>query len=165
VSGTDTVRIYVDVPQSAMSLVQPGAHVDVLVRELPNRVFRGTVARNARALDAASRTLLTEIQIPNQTGVLVPGMYVQVKFEITNASPPLLVPANTLVVRSDGPQVAVVGSNNTVHYRKLELGRDYGNQVEVVTGIDDGAQLVVNPSDDIREGVTVRILAPVSDTK
>jgi RND family efflux transporter MFP subunit len=165
VSGTDTVRIYVDVPQSAMSLVQPGAHVDVLVRELPNRVFRGTVARNARALDAASRTLLTEIQIPNQTGVLVPGMYVQVKFEITSASPPLLVPANTLVVRSDGPQVAVVGPNNTVHYRKLELGRDYGNQVEVVTGIDDGAQLVVNPSDEIREGVTVRILAPVTDTK
>jgi RND family efflux transporter MFP subunit len=165
VSGTDTVRIYVDVPQSAMSLVQPGAHVDVLVREIPNRVFRGTVARNARALDAASRTLLTEIQIPNKSGVLVPGMYVQVKFEITNATPPLLIPANTLVVRSDGPQVAIVGPSNTVHYSRLELGRDFGDQVEVVAGIDDGAQLVVNPSDNVREGVTVRVLAPVGDTK
>ena len=165
VSGTDTVRIYVDVPQSAMSLVQPGAHVDVLVRELPNRVFRGTVARNARALDAASRTLLTEIQIPNQSGVLVPGMYVEVKFEITSATPPILVPANTLIVGSDGAQVAVVGPDKTVHYHKLELGRDFGDKVEVVAGLDDGAQLIVNPSDEIRDGVSVRILAPVADSK
>jgi RND family efflux transporter MFP subunit len=165
VSGTDTVRIYVDVPQSAMSLVQPGAHVDVLVRELPNRVFRGTVARNARALDAASRTLLTEIQIPNESGVLVPGMYVEVKFEITSATPPILVPANTLIVGSEGAQVAVVGPDKTVHYHKLELGRDFGDKVEVVAGLDDGAQLIVNPSDEIRDGVSVRILAPVADSK
>jgi RND family efflux transporter MFP subunit len=165
VSGTDTVRIYVDVPQSAMGLVQPGAHVDVLVRELPNRVFRGIVARNARALDAASRTLLTEIQIPNQSGVLVPGMYVQVKFEITSAAPPLLVPANALIVRADGAQVAVVGPNNTVRYQKLELGRDFGDRVEVVAGLSDGAQLVINPSDEIRDGVTVRAIPLVTETK
>jgi RND family efflux transporter MFP subunit len=164
ISGTDTVRVYVDVPQSAMSFVQPGAKVDVLVRELPNKTFRGTVARNARALDAASRTLLTEIQIPNKTGALVPGMYVQVRFEITSTQPPILVPANTLVVRSNGPQVAVVKPNHTIHYQKLELARDFGDQVEVVSGLNDGDQLVVNPSDDIREGVTVRVLQPVGDT-
>lgn len=163
ISGTDTVRVYVNVPQSAMSFVQPGAHVDVLVREIPNKVFRGTVARNARALDAASRTLLTEIQIPNKNGVLFPGMYVQVRFQVTSTTPPILVPANALVVRSEGPQVAVVQPNNTIHYQKLELARDFGNQVEVVSGLNDGDQVVVNPSDEIREGVTVRVLKPIGD--
>jgi RND family efflux transporter MFP subunit len=165
VAGTDTVRVYVNVPQSAMSLVQAGAEADVLVRELSGGIFHGRVARNARALDAASRTLLTEVQIPNPKGVLLPGMYVQVRFAITNAAPPLVIPANTLVIRSDGPQVALVRPDHTVHYQKVELGRDFGDQVEVAAGLDSDAQLVVNPSDEIREGVEVRVLPAVGDTK
>jgi RND family efflux transporter MFP subunit len=165
VAGTDTVRVYVNVPQSAMSLVQAGAEADVLVRELPGGIFHGRIARNARALDAASRTLLTEVQIPNPKGVLLPGMYVQVRFAITNAAPPLVIPANTLVIRSDGPQVALVRPDHTVHYQKVELGRDFGDQVEVAAGLDSDAQLVVNPSDEIREGVEVRVLPAVGDTK
>jgi RND family efflux transporter MFP subunit len=163
VAGTDTVRVYVDVPQSAINLVKHGASADVLVRELPGSVFRGIVARNARALDAASRTLLTEVQIPNPKGVLLPGMYVEVRFAVTDSNPPLIIPANTLVVRTEGPQVAIVRPNNTVHYQKIELGRDYGDRVEVVAGLDGDAKLVVNPTDDIREGVEVRVLPPVSD--
>jgi RND family efflux transporter MFP subunit len=163
VAGTDTVRVYVNVPQSAINLVQHGASADVLVRELPGSAFRGIVARNARALDAASRTLLTEVQIPNPKGVLLPGMYVEVRFAVTDSNPPLIVPANTLVIRTDGPQVALVRPNNTVHYQKIELGRDYGDRVEVVGGLDGDAKLVVNPTDDIREGVEVRVLPPVTD--
>jgi RND family efflux transporter MFP subunit len=163
VAGTDTVRVYVNVPQSAINLVKHGASADILVRELPASVFRGIVARNARALDAASRTLLTEVQIPNPKGVLLPGMYVEVRFAVTDSSPPLIIPANTLVIRTDGPQVALVRPNNTVHYQKVELGRDYGDRVEVVGGLDGDAKLVVNPTDDIREGVEVRVLPPVSD--
>ena len=163
VAGTDTVRVYVNVPQSAINLVQHGASADVLVRELPGSAFRGIVARNARALDAASRTLLTEVQIPNPKGVLLPGMYVEVRFAVTDSAPPLIVPANTLVIRTDGPQVALVRPNNTVHYQKIELGRDYGDRVEVVGGLDGDAKLVVNPTDDIREGVEVRILPAVAD--
>jgi RND family efflux transporter MFP subunit len=158
------VRVYVDVPQSAMALVQPGAQVDVLVRELPDRVFHGTVARNAHALDAASRTLLTEVQIPNPKSALLPGMYVQVRFVITATNPLLVIPANTLVIRSDGPQVAVVRADHRIHYQKIELARDFGDHVEVTAGLGDHAQLVVNPSDDIREGVSVRVLPPVVDT-
>lgn len=158
VAGTDTVRVYVNVPQSAMSLVQPGAKADVVVRELPTGMFRGTVVRNARALDAASRTLLTEVQIPNPKRELLPGMYVQVRFSTTTNTPLLVVPANTLVIRMDGPQVALVRPDHTVHYQKLELGRDFGDRVEVVAGLDDGAQLIVNPSDDVREGVEVRVV-------
>jgi RND family efflux transporter MFP subunit len=163
VAGTDTVRVYVNVPQSAINLVKHGASADILVRELPGSAFRGIVARNARALDAASRTLLTEVQIPNPKGVLLPGMYVEVRFAVTDSSPPLIIPANTLVIRTDGPQVALVRPNNTVHYQKIELGRDYGDRVEVVDGLDGDAKLVVNPTDDIREGVEVRVLPPVSD--
>lgn len=163
VAGTDTVRVYVDVPQSAINLVQRGAAADILVRELPGSAFRGIVARNARALDAASRTLLTEVQIPNPKGVLLPGMYVEVRFAVTDNTPPLIIPANTLVIRTDGPQVALVRPNNTVHYQKIELGRDYGDRVEVVGGLDGDARLIVNPTDDIREGVDVRVLPPVAD--
>jgi len=163
VAGTDTVRVYVNVPQSAISLVKHGAAADILVRELPGSAFRGIVARNARALDAASRTLLTEVQIPNPKGVLLPGMYVEVRFAVTDSSPPLIIPANTLVIRTDGPQVALVRPNHTIHYQKIELGRDYGDRVEVVGGLDGDAKLVVNPTDDIREGVEVRVLPPVSD--
>lgn len=163
VAGTDTVRVYVNVPQSAINLVQHGAAADILVRELPGGAFRGIVARNARALDAASRTLLTEVQIPNPKGVLLPGMYVEVRFAVTDSTPPLIVPANTLVIRTDGPQVALVRPNNTVHYQKIELGRDYGDRVEVVGGLDGDAKLIVNPTDDIREGVEVRVLPPVTD--
>jgi membrane fusion protein, multidrug efflux system len=164
-AGTDTVRVYVDVPQSAVALLQDAGGVDVLVRELPQKVFRGRVARNAHALDAASRTLLTEIQIPNPKGELLPGMYVQARFAITSASPPLVIPANTLVIRSDGPQVAVVQADHKIHYQKIELGRDFGDHVEVTAGLDDNQQLVVNPSDDIREGIAVRVLPPIGDTK
>jgi RND family efflux transporter MFP subunit len=164
VAGTDTVRVYVNVPQSAINLVQHGAAADILVRELPGSAFRGIVARNARALDAASRTLLTEVQIPNPKGVLLPGMYVEVRFAVTDSNPPLIIPANTLVIRTDGPQVALVRPNNTVHYQKIELGRDYGDRVEVVGGLDGDAKLIVNPTDDIREGVEVRVLPPVADT-
>jgi hypothetical protein len=92
-------------------------------------------------------------------------MYVEVRFAITNATPPLVAPANTLVIRSDGAEVAVVRPNHTVHYQKIELGRDFGDEVEVVAGLDNDAQLVVNPSDDIREGVEVRVLPTVVDTK
>jgi multidrug efflux pump subunit AcrA (membrane-fusion protein) len=90
---------------------------------------------------------------------------VEVRFAVTDSVPPLIIPANTLVIRTDGPQVAVVRANHTVHYQKLQLGRDYGDRVEVVGGLDSDAQLVVNPSDDIREGVQVRVLPPVTDTK
>jgi RND family efflux transporter MFP subunit len=165
VAGTDTVRVYVDVPQSAMGLIQPGQHAGVFIRELPQALFDGTVVRNARALDAASRTLLTEIQIFNPKRILLPGMYAEVRFQIKTGGQTLILPANALVVRTEGAQAAVVRSDNTIHYQKIELGRDFGNQVEVTGGLEDGARVVVNPSDDIREGVTVSVLPPIGDEK
>jgi RND family efflux transporter MFP subunit len=165
VAGTDTVRVYVDVPQSAMAMVQPGQKAMVVIRELPQTAFEGTVVRNARALDAASRTLLTEVQIANPKRLLLPGMYAEVRFQIKTDGQTLVIPANALVVRTEGPVAAVVKSDNTVHYQKLELGRDFGTEVEITGGLDEGTRVVVNPSDDIREGVAVTVLSPVGDTK
>jgi len=165
VAGTDTVRVYVDVPQSAMAMVQPGQKAIVVIRELPQTAFEGTVVRNARALDAASRTLLTEVQIANPKRLLLPGMYAEVRFQIKTDGQTLVIPANALVVRTEGPEAAVVKSDNTVHYQKLELGRDFGTEVEITSGLDEGTRVVVNPSDDIREGVAVTVLSPVGDTK
>jgi RND family efflux transporter MFP subunit len=165
VAGTDTVRVYVDVPQSAIAMVHPGQKATMVIRELPQDAFEGKVVRNARALDAASRTLLTEIQIPNPKRILLPGMYAEVRFEIKTDGQTLVMPANALVVRTEGPEVAVVRTDNTVHYQKLELGRDFGTEVEIVSGLDEGTRVVINPSDDIREGVAVTVLSPVGDTK
>jgi len=136
-----------------------------VIRELPQTAFEGTVVRNARALDAASRTLLTEVQIVNPKRLLLPGMYAEVRFQIKGDGQTLLIPANALVVRTEGPEAAVVKSDNTVHYQKLELGRDFGTEVEITGGLDEGTRVVVNPSDDIREGVAVTVLSPVGDTK
>lgn len=165
VAGTDTVRVYVNVPQSAMTMVAPGQKALVVIRELPQNAFEGIVVRNARALDAASRTLLTEIQIANPKGLLLPGMYAEVRFQIKTDGQTLVIPANALVVRTEGPQAAVVRSDNTIHYQRLELGRDFGSAVEVMSGLDEGARVVVNPSDDDREGVAVTVLPPLGDTK
>jgi RND family efflux transporter MFP subunit len=165
VAGTDTIRVYVDVPQSAIAMVQPGQKATVVIRELPQDAFEGTVVRNARALDAASRTLLTELQIANPKRILLPGMYAEVRFQIKTDGQTLVIPANALVVRTEGPEAAVVRSDNTVHYQKLELGRDFGTEVEITSGLDEGTRVVVNPSDDIREGVAVTVLSPVGDTK
>ncbi len=165
VAGTDTVRVYVNVPQSAIALVTPGQKAAVVIREMPQNMFEGTVVRNARALDAASRTLLTEIQIPNPKGLLLPGMYAEVRFQVKTGGQTLTIPANALVVRTEGPQAALVRGDNTIHFQKLELGRDFGSELEVTGGLEEGARVVVNPSDDIREGVAVNVLSPVGDVK
>ena len=112
VAGTDTVRVYVNVPEDAVPLIQPGGSAEVLVQSAPPGLFRGTIARTAHAIDAASRTLLVEVRVLNEKGILLPGMYAQVRFLIQRDHPPIVIPANTLVVRPEGPQVAVVGADH-----------------------------------------------------
>jgi RND family efflux transporter MFP subunit len=119
----------------------------------------GTLARTANALDPATRTLLTEVHVSNADGVLMPGMYAQVDLSVPRKNPPLLIPGDTLVVRGDGPQVAVVGDDGAVHWARIQLGRDYGDRLEVLGGLEIGQQIVVNPSDVVREGAKVK---PVS---
>ena len=155
----DTLRVYVNVPQTFMASIQPGQTAQLLVRELPQKTFTGKVARTTSALDATSRTLPMEVQVNNQERSLLPGMYAQVKFSVARATPPLLVPANVLVIRTDGPQVAIVQADQTVRYQKVKVERDYGTEIEIVAGLNGDEALVVNPTSDLLEGKPVRAVA------
>ena len=155
---TDTLRIMVSVPQSSVAAITPGLAADIVIPDLGGRTVRGRVMRTANALDATSRTLLVEVQAPNRDGALLPGMYAEVHFHLAQGAAPLVVPAATLVIRSEGPTVALVKADSTIQFTKVTLGRDHGSEVEVLGGIPDGALLVVNPSDDVVDGIRVRIV-------
>lgn len=156
ISQTGKLRIYVNVPQSDAGAVRVGQPAKITIGDLAGKVFEGTVTRTAEALDQASRTLLTEVQVPNGAGLLMPGMYAQVDFTMPRSEPPLLIKGDALVVRSNGPQVAIVRDDKTVHFQPVTLGRDYGDKIEILSGLTEGAQLAVNPGDSIQEGVKVR---------
>lgn len=160
---TDTLRMYVSVPQSYVRMVQANAPVVVNLREFQGKNFDAKIMRTAGALDAQSKTLTTEVHVPNADGTLLAGMYAQVKFSLTQAEPNILIPANTLIVRSDGPQVAAV-ANDVVQMRKVTLGRDLGTQIEVLAGLNEKELIITNPTDAMRDGFAVKAtLAPPPD--
>jgi RND family efflux transporter MFP subunit len=156
VAQTNRLRTYLNVPQTEAGAIRVGQQANLDIADLPGRKFLGTVSRTANALDPATRTLLVELEVPNPDGALMPGMYAQVDLSIPRHDPPLVIPGDTLVVRSDGPQVAVVQPDGTVHFAHIKLGRDFGDRLEVLSGLQVGQQLAVNPSDAVREGVKVK---------
>ncbi len=153
---TDILRVIVNVPQVFASDIKPGQTATVFRREDPSVLYSGKVTRTAGALDTVTRTLLTEVQVPNPDGALHPGMYLQVKFTFDRARSPVLVPASALVTRTGSPTVAVVDGQNRVHYRTVRLGRDYGAEVEVIAGLAGGETVVLQSGDDLAEGAAVR---------
>jgi RND family efflux transporter MFP subunit len=155
VAQTGTLRAYVNVPQTSANSIRVGQPALLSISTLPGRSFPGTVARTANSLDPASRTMLVEIRVPNPHGVLLPGMYAQVDLSSPRTNPPLLVPGDALIVRADGTQVAVVGSDHTVHLQKIQVGRDYGDNLEVISGLQLGDMVIANPGDAVVEGVKV----------
>jgi membrane fusion protein (multidrug efflux system) len=156
---TDTVRVYVTVPQTNATSIAPGQVADVRVTEFPGQIFTGRVVRTARAVDPQSRTLLTEIQILNPKRVLLPGMYAEIQFAFNRANPPLIVPATALLPLTDGMKVLEVDSDHRVHHRTIKIGRDYGSYVEADSGVTEGATLVLNPNDALIDGMEVRLEA------
>ena len=156
IAQTGSLRTYLNLPQTDADSVRVGQAATLEVPELPGRKFKGAVTRTANALDPATRTLLTEVRVDNASGILMPGMYAQVDLSVPRKAPPLLIPGDTLVIRSDGPQVAVVGQDGAVHFARIQLGRDYGDRLEVLSGLTLGQQIVVNPSDTVREGVKIK---------
>ena len=156
-SDISKLRVFVTVPQTNVGDIKLGQRATVRVPEI-NRSFMGTVSRSASALENQSRTMLTEVMVVNQGNALLPGMYVQVGLETSLSRRMLLVPGDTVVTRSDGTYVAVVGKDNKVNFRKIEVGRDYGTELEAISGIAEGDNVVVNPSDDVKNGVFVRAM-------
>jgi RND family efflux transporter MFP subunit len=157
VAQTDTLSVYVTVPEDYAAAVAVGKAAIVTVPALLGDTLRGRVARTAGSLDATSRTLLTEVQVANPRGVFLPGMYADVRLTLGAGAPPLSVPATALVIRDGPPQVVIVDADSTVHYRTISIGRDHGSWVEVTGGLTDGARIVVSPSVDLQEGARVRV--------
>jgi multidrug efflux pump subunit AcrA (membrane-fusion protein) len=113
------------------------------------------VVRTAISLDPASRTLLVEVHVPNESGVLIPGMYAQVELTSSRKDPPLLIPSNALIIRGNGSEVAVVRADHRIHMQKIDAGRDYGDRLEVMSGLREGDSIVANPVDILNEGTEV----------
>jgi RND family efflux transporter MFP subunit len=155
VAQLEVLRVFVNVPQTYATVVRPEQIAEVTLDEFPGRKFAGKVARTTNAVDATSRTLLAVVLVQNPKGELLPGMYAKVRFSLPHAMSALLLPADALVLQSDGPQVAVVDAGHKIHFRKVTLGRDFGAEVEVPTGLEAGETVVLNPNDAIREGVVV----------
>ena len=157
IARIDTLRIFISVPQTFVNSIKAGQTTDITVREFPQGTFTGKVVRTTSALDPASRTLLTEVQTANSDFRLLPGMYATVKFGVAIAEPPVRIPATALVIRADGPQVVTVSGDQKAHYQKVVIGRDYGGEVDVISGLEPGATLVVNIPDGLQEGESLRV--------
>jgi RND family efflux transporter MFP subunit len=159
---TDPLRVYVRVPQSLIYAITVGQRADLSFQELPGRAFTATVTRTAGAVDPASRTLQVELQVPNPKGEILAGSYAQVRFNEATAPGVLTLSDNALVFRAQGMQVAVVGSNNVVAMRSIKLGRDFGNIVQVLSGITAADRVIINPPDSIADGMIVQVSQPMA---
>lgn len=158
----DVLRIFVFVPQAYALDVAVGQRAAVTVRERPGTNFEGVVTRTAGAIDASSRTMLTEVQVPNPQGLLLSGAYATVRLAVQRVDPPLMVPASALRVDASGVRVARVEPDGTLRFTKIEVGRDFGTEVEVLAGVAPDDVLAVSLSAGIRDGerVAVAALAP-----
>ena len=154
---SDILRVYIYVPQAYVANINVGQEVDISASQYPQNVFKGRITRTADALDPTARTMRTEIQLPSENGKLVPGMYLSAKFKVQQDEPALVVPANTLDIRREGPRVAVVDANGKLNYQQVSLGRDFGKTLEIVAGLNGDENLVVNPTTDMVEGEKVEV--------
>ena len=161
IARDDVLRVAVYVPQSGAIGLHDGLPAEVSVPELPGRSFEGHVSRSAHSLNAASRSMLTEVDIDNRAHVLRPGLYVQVRFAIPREQPGVVVPDEALVFNAAGLQVAVVGEDEHVHFRKVAIYRDFGTSAELRDGLAGDEQLVLSPPADLREGGRVHLAKPV----
>jgi len=162
VARTSPLRIYVNVPQRDAQLVKIGMEADLTLPQFPNRTFRAHVTNTADADDSTSRSLLTQLQIPNETGELLPGAYAEITFKFTDDSRFLTIPENTLLFRREGPAVGIVLPDGKVELRKITINRDFGNKLEVSEGLSVSDQVILNPSDDLTGGASVKITGPSS---
>ncbi|MDQ2773887.1 MAG: efflux RND transporter periplasmic adaptor subunit [Acidobacteriota bacterium] len=155
-ASTSTLRVFVNVPEVYERAAKPGVTADLTLTEFPGRPFHGKVVRNANAIDPASRTLLVEVDVKNPTGELLPGSYASVHLKLPSKIEAFTVPVNTLLFRSEGLRVAVV-RNGRAQLLPVTMGRDFGNEVQLLSGIGKDDSVVVNPSDSIVSGEQVQV--------
>jgi RND family efflux transporter MFP subunit len=158
VAQSNVLRVQVEVPQSAALAIKVGQHATLTVQERPGRRYVATVTRSAQSIDVAARTMLTEVQVDNRDGSLVPGMYGEVNFDITASQPSLIIPSTALVIDKNGMHVVSVSADSRVHFVTVDIGQDQGSQVEISQGLRGGETLVSNPSDLLSDGEKVSVV-------
>ncbi len=153
----DPLRVYVSVPQNYAPAIKVGMEAYVTLPELPGQKFKGTVVRTAEAIDMTTRTLLTEVDVPNKDGRLLPGSFGEVHFHTGTNALAITVPVNAMLFRQEGPQAAVVGSDGKVHLHHITIGHDYGTTLEILGGLTLEDRIIINPSDSLEEGQKVNV--------
>jgi RND family efflux transporter MFP subunit len=156
IARTDPIRVYVSVPEVYADSVRPGVKANIQLASVTGRTFSGNVVRNAEAIDPSTRTLLTEIDVPNPKGELLPGAYAQVHFALKVQVPRLTIPVNAMLTRAEGTLAAVVAGDK-VQLKPIVIGRDYGREVEVLSGIQQSDLIILNPSDSLESGQQVNV--------
>jgi RND family efflux transporter MFP subunit len=154
---TDPLRVYLSVPETAAPSIHAGLGAYLELTQYPGQRFEGKVVRTAESIDTVTRTLLTEVDVPNHRGALLPGGYAQVHLEVKVAGARLQVPVNALLFRSEGLRAVVVDANHRAHLKPLTIGRDYGTGLEVLQGLDANDWMVLNPADSLEDGQEVRV--------
>ena len=155
----DPLRVFASVPQTYSQAIKVGMPAYLTLQEFAGQKFTGTVARTADAIDPTTRTLLTEVDVPNPDGRLLPGSYGELHFKPAINVAKLTVPVNAMLFRQEGPRLAVVGADNKIQLRPISIGRDYGTSLEILGGVSAEDRIVINPADSLADGQVVRVSA------
>jgi RND family efflux transporter MFP subunit len=161
----DPLRVFTNVPQAYSPAIKDGMPAYITLQEIPAQKFRGTVARTAEAIDPATRTLLTEVDVPNKDGRLLRGSFGEVHFSPKINAEKVTVPVNAMLFRREGPQLAIVGPDNKVQLRPITIGRDYGTTLEILGGVSFEDRVIINPADSLEDGETVNVAADRQEGK
>ncbi len=158
IAKTDPLRVFINVPQSYSQWVKVGQAAEINLDEIRGMTFQGQISKSASAIDPLTRTMQVEVTLNNKEKKLLPGAFVQVSLKLP-ASQAINISSNALLIRKEGPQVAVVDDQNKVHLQKIKLGRDFGVTSDVIDGLKGGERLVLNPSDSLSDGDVVTVVA------
>jgi multidrug efflux system membrane fusion protein len=161
----DPLRVFTNVPQAYSPAIKDGMPAYITLQEIPAQKFRGTVTRTAEAIDPATRTLLTEVDVPNKDGRLLRGSFGEVHFSPKINAEKVTVPVNAMLFRREGPQLAIVGPDNKVQLRPITIGRDYGTTLEILGGVSLEDRIIINPADSLEDGETVNVAADRQEGK
>jgi RND family efflux transporter MFP subunit len=164
VSAIGTLRVFINVPQIYAPDAKNGVIASLTLPQYPGRTFKGKLVRTSDAVDPATRTLLAEVDVDNRSGELLPGSYTEVHLNVSSAAPALIVPVTALILQPDGMQVATVDASHHVHMVHVTPGRDFGNTVEILSGLSAGQSIVSIPPDSLTDGETVRVVTPGAHT-
>jgi len=158
IAAINKLRVFINVPQQYSTSAKPGLTAGLTFQEFPGKVFKGDLVRTSDSIDIASRTLLVEVDVDNSSGQLLPGAYTEVHLKVPAGVPSVIVPVSAMIFRADGLQAGVVDQNGQAELRKVTLGHDYGNEVEVVAGLTAQDQVIINPPDSLVTGEKIKIV-------